>query len=123
MRGEAEPSITGDVRRKQTRAPASAAGSAALCHSRQTLVIRLSPRLSDASVTTSSPWSPYQAIALPARYAGRRSLSAIAPASTRVVVTLLSRRLRAQVRECTLPMVGVPARLTTTSARSITSRS
>src|SRR5688500_2727517 len=60
---------------------------------------------------------------LPARNAGFRSLVAIAVAKVRVVVTRLSRSSRAHFAECGLPAVGEPARLTTTSAVSITSRS
>ena len=85
--------------------------------------MQLSPVLPVSSVTTSSPWSPYQAIALPARNAGLRSEAAIASASTRVVVTRLSRRLRDHFFECGLPRVGEPARLITTSAASITAGS
>ena len=52
-----------------------------------------------------------------------RSDDAIASASTRVVVTRLSRSARAHFAECGLPISGEPARLTTTSAASITARS
>ena len=51
------------------------------------------------------------------------AVPAIASASTLVVVTRLSRISAIRLLECGLPTVGVPARLTTTSAASITSRS
>ena len=54
-------------------------------------------------------------IPLPARKAGRLSLSAIAWASVRVVTTRLCIRSVAHFFECGLPAVGEPARLTTTS--------
>src|SRR5262245_18228624 len=69
---------------------------------------------------SSVPWSPYQASAFWARYVGGVGLAAIASASTRVVVTRLSRRLLAHFCECGLPIVGEPATLTTTSTPSRT---
>ena len=55
---------------------------------------------------------------MPARYAGRWADPdpAMVSASSRVVVTRLSRSSRAHFFECGLPRVGEPARLTTTSA-------
>ena len=58
---------------------------------------------------------------LPARNAGRLSLSAIAWASVRVVATRLVISSVAHFLECGLPAVGEPARFTTTSWFSITS--
>ena len=61
LSGGAARSMTGAVRRMQTRAPASTAGSAAACHSRLTEVSSASPRESALSSSTGSPtsrWSP-----------------------------------------------------------------
>ena len=59
----------------------------------------------------------------PAMKAGFDVAPATASASTAVVVTRLSRMPRAHFEECGLPAVGVPARLTTTSASSMTALS
>jgi hypothetical protein len=111
-------SKTGTVRITHTRAPASTAGVVAACQSRQTLVMNASPRLSEASVTTSFPWSPYQPRAFWARNAGLPSWAAMARARVLVVEMRLSRRLAAHFFECGLPIVGEPATLTTTSTPS-----
>ena len=58
LSGSLRRSMTGEVRSTQTRAPASTAGCAAACQSRVTEVSSESPRLSDSSVSTSSPRSP-----------------------------------------------------------------
>ena len=50
--------MIGAVRSTQTRAPACSAVDVADCHSRVTWVSMASPRESDASVSSSAPWSP-----------------------------------------------------------------
>ena len=76
------------------------------------------PLLSEDSVTTSLPWSPYQPRAFWATYDGCASWAAMASARVRVVESRLSRSSRAHFFECGLPIVGEPAMLTTTSIPS-----